>query len=521
MDEREIQQLATRIACILRPSKLYMDLQAAAQDEAVKGNFRISEIKKGLLQNIQDTEFDRSLRNFVFSYLKSNDYLQQQDSEQNPKEPISYLLKAQQNWEKRILKSLNNMCTELNMPLARKRPEKNTVELMSQWTELGTHEREPTNIRPVYAPKDFLEVIVSIHNQSSANRNMSGQLAMWGIIQTALKVKDLQQLRSFYSELSMNHCQIGIDDTIDSLHDFFFADHIRFGKKVIAERLAPVSQEYSKRGCPISLRATLWCQMLGINLDNMDYLYYEQLKNYVLKHELLTDKLFLKDIKLTATNDDQYFIFEDFLYQILLPFSRDTTLLQCLNQAGGRPLKSYIRGKLGNEDYAVAFPPSGVIPFHGFSMYVVPLCYLYSEPVKLYYVFRKMYTRFFFRLHIISSHEEGIVSLCLLFENLLQSLEPELFFHLKRHGIQPLRIAFKWLIRAFSGFLASDQVLLLWDRILAFNSLQILSILAAAVFSFRKSNLLKVQNFAAAESVFADLMTLQVIPLIQLVLFSK
>ena len=37
-----------------------------------------------------------------------------------------------------------------------------------------------------------------------------------------------------------------------------------------------------------------------------------------------------------------------------------------------------------------------------------------------------------------------------------------------------LKIAFKWLMRAFSGFLASDQVLLLWDRILSFDSLEIL-----------------------------------------------
>ena len=37
-----------------------------------------------------------------------------------------------------------------------------------------------------------------------------------------------------------------------------------------------------------------------------------------------------------------------------------------------------------------------------------------------------------------------------------------------------LKIAFKWLVRAFSGYLSSDQVLLLWDRILAYNSLEIL-----------------------------------------------
>lgn len=43
---------------------------------------------------------------------------------------------------------------------------------------------------------------------------------------------------------------------------------------------------------------------------------------------------------------------------------------------------------------------------------VAPLCYLYKEPVKLYYVFREIYTRYFFRLHSISSHPQ--VRLCSL-----------------------------------------------------------------------------------------------------------
>lgn len=77
---------------------------------------------------------------------------------------------------------------------------------------------------------------------------------------------------------------------------------------------------------------------------------------------------------------------------------------------------------------------TGVIPFHGFSMYgqyvfhslsfshyswktktgnirvvcvfcptVAPLCFLYNEPPKLYNVFKEMYIRYFFRLHSISS----------------------------------------------------------------------------------------------------------------------
>ena len=62
-----------------------------------------------------------------------------------------------------------------------------------------------------------------------------------------------------------------------------------------------------------------------------------------------------------------------------------------------------------------------------------------------------------------------------------------------------LRLAFKWLIRAFSGYLASEQVLLLWDRVLAYNSTDILAVLAVAIFSFRRSNLVQVQTYNAAE----------------------
>lgn len=291
--------------------------------------------------------------------------------------------------------------------------------------------------------------------------------------------------------------------------------------KVLAANHGPLSQEFAKKGCPMSQRASIWSQILSIELDEVDQLYYEQLKVSVQHHDLLVDSLLYKDVKLTATNDDQYFVFEDFLYQVLLPFSRDTMVLKHFAQNSATPPKSYIRGKLGVEEFAVIYPPNGVIPFHGFAMYVAPLCYLYNEPIKLYYVFREMYMRYFFRLHSISSHPQGIVALSLLFETLLQTHEPELFFHLKSVGCQPLKIAFKWLVRAFSGYLSSDQVLLLWDRILAYNSLEMLSVLAVAIFSFRKTNLLKVQSYNAAEAVLADLTTLQVIPLIQLSLFSK
>lgn len=83
-----------------------------------------------------------------------------------------------------------------------------------------------------------------------------------------------------------------------------------------------------------------------------------------------------------------------------------------------------------------------------------------------------------------------------------------------------LRIAFKWMVRAFSGYLSTDQLLLLWDRILGYDSLEIVAVLAAAVFAFRAENLMEVTSLTSAEAVLADLSTLKVMPLIQIFLFA-
>lgn len=527
MESQFSQAYMQTLLHVLKSSKIYTDLHNASQSEVSKTNVRVSELKKSVQNGLTTTGWDKKLHNVIFQYLLKNPLTGHSEATpaEHIKEPLVYLRKAQQAWEKRILKSLNSMCTELNIPLARKRPEKERKDLLSRWTELGTDGPGTlgcnlSQIRPVYAPKDFLEVVMCLQNPNLMV-DSSGTHTLWGLVQLPLKLADINELRLSFSEMAINQCQTGVDDSNEIPSELFEADRVKQGKKVLASGSAPAAQEYSKKGCPISLRADLWNNILGISVDEFDVLYYEQLKTNVIEHDLLVDSLLYKDVKLTATNDDQYFVFEDFLYQILLPFTRDTDVLKHFSRNSASPPKSYIRGKLGVEEFSVIYPPNGVIPFHGFAMYVAPLCFLYKEPVMLYYVFRELYTRHFFRLHSISSHPQGIVCLSLLFETLLQTHESELFFHLKSVGCQPLKIAFKWLVRAFSGYLSSDQVLLLWDRILAYNSLEVLPVLAVAVFSFRKTNLMKVQSFNAAEAVLADITTLHVIPLIQLSLFSK
>ncbi|KAL5110984.1 TBC1 domain family member 19 [Taenia crassiceps] len=202
--------------------------------------------------------------------------------------------------------------------------------------------------------------------------------------------------------------------------------------------------------------------------------------------------------------------------EVLLPFLRDSYVLRCET----KPFQGSIFGGLDQIPYPTHIPPSGVVPFLGFSMYVSPLCYLYDDPIELYIVFRELYVKYFYKLHTITDDEESILSLCITFERILLEKEPQLVLHLMSIGAPPLQIAFRWLLRGFSGYLAAEQVLLLWDRILAWDSLEIIAILAAAIFSYRSRNLMEAKKMDTVEAILADTSTLNVTALTQSFLFT-
>lgn len=161
--------------------------------------------------------------------------------------------------------------------------------------------------------------------------------------------------------------------------------------------------------------------------------------------------------------------------QVLLPFTRDSTILEHFQSSLANPPRAI--GKKAN--VSQVFPPSGVIPFHGFSMYgkwikipsiVFNLSFrlfnwifisFFSSPIVLL-VRRSSHTICDFSATIYSillqvTHNferskreskwkenfsslfisQSILGLCLLFERLLQWREPEIFFHLRSNGIQP------------------------------------------------------------------------------------
>lgn len=103
--------------------------------------------------------------------------------------------------------------------------------------------------------------------------------------------------------------------------------------------------------------------------------------------------------------------------------------------------------------------------------------------------------RFFFKLHTLCPNQGSIIHLSALFENLLKQKDAELYYFLSYElDLNPLDIAFKWILYAFVGVLEIDQLLLMWDRVIAYNSLEIIPLTAAALLVYRKQQLLKCSN---------------------------
>ena len=76
------------------------------------------------------------------------------------------------------------------------------------------------------------------------------------------------------------------------------------------------------------------------------------------------------------------------------------------------------------------YPPCGLIPMKRFSSLFSPVCFISNSKEDCYYIFRGLFCKYFCHLYTISSHPQSILSLCKLFEDLLHTYEPEVYYHM-------------------------------------------------------------------------------------------
>ncbi|GAB5354653.1 hypothetical protein AAMO2058_000137300 [Amorphochlora amoebiformis] len=405
------------------------------------------------------------------------------------REPLDVMETARCQWDEQTLYELKYLLSKISYPHVRSR---------GQMKRLPKLEDENVEfpVRFIYTSDDIFESMVAIESQNfSTKTNVVG----WNSCKLILKTPTLEHLAEKYRELRPDVRQMGVDESIYG-SEWFGAERERTGTSLANTGYIPHLKNYAKTGVPNSLRPTLWGRILKSQPTIKDIHHYNDLKNQLMSTELITDFLVRFDVQETADNEE-FFVFSDNLLEIMLIFFRDPSI---------RPLCSLLPSNLNLdlsafESKGLHVTQSGVIPFYQ----------------DMYFMFRAMYARYFCRLGILSSKKDSIYYLARTFEDLLIAAHPDVFHHAVQIGAPPLRTVFPWIFTAFSGVLPVFEVLQLWDRVIAYDSLELIPALAAAIYVFRAQHVVLCERPEEVEELFKETIHIQAIPLLQHFLFVR
>ncbi|ORX54272.1 hypothetical protein BCR36DRAFT_283197 [Piromyces finnis] len=324
--------------------------------------------------------------------------------------------------------------------------------------------------------------------------------SFWSSLPINIETPTIEEFRVKFKELNPNYVHLEVlkelntEKTISTLNTRY-----ELGNKIINSSSRLAARQYSKYGLPMFQRVKIYEIMLisefTDNIETYTYQYCSSLKNDIIKYELLVDNVIQTDVK-QIQNDDSYFIFEDILSKVMYYWARDRWLIPKIYQNNDvndwDNTEGWFEPFIDNK--RKIYPPNGIIPFWGISSYAIPFCYLYDNPDNVYMLFREFYSKYCSKLHTINN-PKGLIYLCQVFEHTFKQLDSVLYFHIQYIiGKSPLEIVFPWIVYSFVGMLDIEQILLLWDRIIGFDSLELIPIAATCIFLYKKESLLQISN---------------------------
>ncbi|KAJ3196696.1 hypothetical protein HK101_008035 [Irineochytrium annulatum] len=370
----------------------------------------------------------------------------------------------------------------------------------------------------LYDVNDILEAVLTIRSLVTNESNTyltrptvpSIFSTFWSMMPLSLPTLNIEEFRVEFHELNPSLTHFGLDDLMDdAAADSFVQSHTEEGEKILLSRSARDARRYAKRGVPQCLRPAVWDLLIQSELTEDLMAYSKQhckhLFAQVMRYDLLVDRVILQDVK-RCQNDDTYFVFEDIVRDIMIIWSRDEWVHQRTTAARipGTEGEPQIKGRWSFP--IKGYPPNGVLPFCGVSSFAMIVAFLHSDVESAYFTFRELYV----------NHPFSLVTLGATFENLLKNIDAFLYLHLAHElGCPPLVYAFRWITCGFVGTLDIEQVLLLWDRIIAFNRPELLAAVAASIFLFRRESLTAAKGEKDIEAALRDLQMIKVIPLLQ------
>ena len=301
-------------------------------------------------------------------------------------------------------------------------------------------------------------------------------------------------------------------------NDRFAKDHLKLGERVLREKCRPLAARYLRRGAHPSIRGDIWKVVLGlvknrdvgdtgdgdgdIDIDNgCDSNSYGDTDSDILYHHLPTsNRADMKwdteesSRKTLVKDDPDLFPFEEKISNVTHALLCDKSIPSC------------------------AYPFPDDLPF-----LVAPLAFVYENERDMYTVARELLIRYWSciggigRDGINNSNDDDckndnnnsmittastLPELCRLFEGVLHQRRYDVFEHLVSLNVHPLRLAFPWMHTAFAKYLNVGETLNLWDRILGYDSLELLPILAVGTIMFRSGFILESTSVEEVEAIF-------------------
>ena len=181
----------------------------------------VNDFENSLTDSLKKSGLDTDLRNAIYHCIQRNPQLLNEEKDQNHtasgdareinKEPIQYLRKAQGQWERRLQKSLNSMCLEAHTALSRKRNRDEIIEVEEKWNALSMLEADLQHYRPVYSPRDFLEVVTNVKSPQCDESFLD---LIHGIIQIPLEIPSLSDIREEFKEIWASSAYLGVEPSL-------------------------------------------------------------------------------------------------------------------------------------------------------------------------------------------------------------------------------------------------------------------------------------------------------------------
>ncbi|CAL8385616.1 unnamed protein product [Arctogadus glacialis] len=230
--ERELSATIAQLVQRLKGSHLHSQLERRAKDCLHQPEIKLESLKEDVRHFLRVSGWEKKLHNAVYREMHVQPPLSLLPTPpEHRKEPLLYMRSAQVSLSPPIpVNTVSSMSSELGVPLARKRPAAEQKELANKWNEMSTDEPDLSQFRPVYAPKDFLEVLIGLRNPNHEHSEQVSTRSHWGLIQLPLSVRDVVQMREMYSELGLTSGQLGIDDQANLHPDVFESQHVEAEK---------------------------------------------------------------------------------------------------------------------------------------------------------------------------------------------------------------------------------------------------------------------------------------------------